>query len=255
MLRFRSWAAWNSRCIKDAMGKRAARGAKVDAPLYLSRVMVATKFDASFEAFAQAVGGRNAETFFLRVLQYAADHDGASGTVAVPRRQLGATVLSRWYDPVSRKTGEAVYDALLASNICVLSVDMSTDKSADMSRPPSPYPTLYPPSPTGGERSPSAPEPQEPQDDRPLRPRERQRYAKVLDYVIRCGTQLEIAVARRRRADLDIVSDDTMRDLLAGEYRWVSSERIAKLRNGVHVAKNPRSSAGNGPPIDDRHPT
>ena len=155
--------------LKDVAAKRQARGIPLNAPLSLAKVIVVTRLDEHFADFAQRVGGRSAETFFLRAIQVAADSHGSSGAISVPRHLFGQLVLSRSWDLVSRKTGEVVYDALLASSICIPSADSSADSSADMPAPssadrsalpsadvstfclrppsPSPSPSVFPPTP------------------------------------------------------------------------------------------------------------
>lgn len=132
MIRFRRWIDHNRRALKDIAAKRRARGISETAPLSLERVIVAVHLDTEFAAFAEAVGGAVAETFFLRALQYAADHDGHSGAIRVDRARFAAVVLSRPWHVVHRSVGERVYDALLASTICVSEdAPLSADKSAD----------------------------------------------------------------------------------------------------------------------------
>lgn len=171
ILRFRSWQQHNRRALKDVAEKRAARGVRLDAPLSLAKVVVVTHLDEQFASFAQLVGGPVAETYFLRALQWAADRGGAVGAVSCERFRFGPVVLSRPWHIVSRRTGEKVYDALLASNICVLSTDTSvdlprykstdksTDPSKDVSPPPSPSPSpeVSPPTPLAGGSESAAP--------------------------------------------------------------------------------------------------
>lgn len=162
VLQFRKWLSHNRRALKDVALKRRDRTVPLNAPLSLAKVIVTTHLDAQFADFAARVGGPVAETYFLRALQYAADHDGAAGAVRCPRASFGPIVLSRPWHVVSKATGEKVFDALLASNICILSadtsVDLSTllpaDKSKDLSRPPSPSPSVpsLPPATAGAER-------------------------------------------------------------------------------------------------------
>lgn len=149
MIQFRSWQKHNSRALKDVDSKRTKRGVDLDAPLSMQRILLVTHLDEDFAAFAAAVGGAVAETYFIRAMQYAAEHDGRRGCIRVERALFGPIVLSKKWHVVSRATGEKVYDALLASRICVRiapaggpetapesplsSVDLSADKSADTS--------------------------------------------------------------------------------------------------------------------------
>lgn len=150
MLRFRSWAEHNRRIVKDVQRKRGERGVPQDKPLALERVILSSRLDLDFAAFAEMVGGRCAESFFVRALQYAATHDGVNGTVQVSRAMFGPIALSTPWDLVSSEEGAKVYDALLATGICVpfvrakvpdtsapassdVSADVSADKTADVS--------------------------------------------------------------------------------------------------------------------------
>lgn len=254
MIRFRKWAEHNKSAIKDIIRTRTKRGVRVDAPVAMTKVLLVVKFDANFERFASTVGGEMAETYFLRAIQYAADRDGFLGSIRVPRDRFGAVVLSRQWHQCSRASGEKVYDALLSSGICVtcadadfeaelrrviavMSADKTKDKTGIMSPPPSPTPspTPFPPSPLpGGESSPSAAEPQERNgSDHHVRPRDRERFEKVLEYVIRCGAGHEQAFAleTRRRFRASGVTDPEITSILSGTFRWVTPEKLARFIN------------------------
>lgn len=147
MLMIRSWRKHNRRILKDVTRNRVKRKIAIDAPLSLERIILSTRLDSHFAVFAETVGGRCAESFFVRTLQYAAEHDGRHGRIEVPRERFGPAVLTTAWDVVSRKDGERCYDALLASGICVpfvrgqdcgqdcdCGMGKSADKSADTSR-------------------------------------------------------------------------------------------------------------------------
>lgn len=144
MLSIRSWRKHNRRILKDVARNRIKREIALDAPLPLERVIVSTRLDQNFAAFAETIGGRCAETYFLRVLQYAAAHDGRHGRIEVTRDRFGPVVLTTAWDVVTKREGERCYDALLSSTLCVpytrgqvcdpgcdCMVDPSADKSSD----------------------------------------------------------------------------------------------------------------------------
>lgn len=132
MIRFRRWREHNRRALKDVADKREKRGIPASAPLAMQKVIVATHLDAQFADFADRVGGAVAETYFLRAMQYAAEHDGHDGSIRVSRERFGPTVLGRPWQMVSKETGKKVYDALLRSTICVpIDGPPSADESAD----------------------------------------------------------------------------------------------------------------------------
>lgn len=190
-IRFRRWYEHNRRALKDIEAKRKQRGIPQNAPLSLMRVIVATQLDTQFATFAAAVGGRFAETMLVRSLQYAAMTAPQRGEIAVTRDNFAAIVLSRPWDLVGRTTGERVYDALLASTICIPSADESADESADRSvdeengcpqtgprtcpRPPSPSPSVLPLTPPAPREGDSA----SPYGNDHVRPREARRVAEA----------------------------------------------------------------------------
>lgn len=69
--------------------------------------------------------------------------------------------------------------------------------------------------------------------DRPLRPRERERFGKVLDYAVQCGAAADraLAVDLRRRHREGQVSDAEIAAQLAGPLAWVTRERLARWTN------------------------
>lgn len=175
MLSIRSWRKHNRRILKDVARNRVKREIALDAPLPLERVIVSTRLDQNFAAFAETIGGRCAETYFLRVLQYAAAHDGRHGRIEVTRDRFGPVVLTTAWDVVTKREGERCYDALLSSTLCVpyargqvcgpdcdcmvdpsadKSLDGDSDKSRDDPHPASsdlrPASSEHPPTPSGG---------------------------------------------------------------------------------------------------------
>lgn len=243
MIRFRRWNEHNARTIADIEGKRKARGGRVEAPISLYRVMVATHLDPQFEVFANRVGGAMAEGLFLRALQYAAEHDGRGGSIRVERERWGALVLSKTWHAAPKSLGCKVYDALLESTICVPLVSPAgaaavytegdtegdTEVSPAVMHPIATSAATTPPlPPAGGEDGPSDPEPQERSGK--LRPRDRERFGRVLEYVIRCGTQADItrALDLRRRVRTEGVPDGEVATLLDRDFAWVTRERLAR---------------------------
>lgn len=120
-------------------------------PYTMEKLLIARQFDRNFAVFAKIVGTRQAETFWVRTLQFVADGQGLSGMIHVPRIQFGAVVLSRrspYRDVVSAKLGGKVWDALIAAGLAAevedtLSVPLS-EKLSDSSRYPSPSPSPSP---------------------------------------------------------------------------------------------------------------
>lgn len=85
---------------------------------------------------------------------------------------------------------------------------------------------------------------------RPLRRRERERFGKVLDYAVVCGTTTEQATARvdreaHRRQPLE---DDRIVELLAGRYAWVTRPKLARwLAEGRVGWRKRRDAAASEP--------
>lgn len=92
---------------------------------------------------------------------------------------------------------------------------------------------------------------------RPLRPRERERFAKVLDYAVLRGTTAEQAMARvdreaHRRQPLD---DARIAELLAGRYAWVTRQKLARwLAEGRVGWRERRAAAEQAPRRVAAHP-
>lgn len=88
----------------------------------------------------------------------------------------------------------------------------------------------YPPPPSKGGSDAAAERNGHDVATRPLRPRERERFGKVLDYAVLLGTTAEQAMARvdreaHRRGPL---GDDRIAELLAGRYAWVTRPKLAR---------------------------
>lgn len=140
MLHIRSWEKHQNAVIAKAKWTRQDRVEKGKAPpesltsaLSIQSVSVACVLDENFAEFAERVGGSVAESYLLRTLQYVANGHALDGVVPVPREKFGAIVLSRHWHIVSRRIGETVYDALLASGIATIhepSVGGSTGRSS-----------------------------------------------------------------------------------------------------------------------------
>ncbi len=116
----------------------------------------------------------------------------------------------------------------------VCDVSAGTVSVAVAANPPSPLPggriepaarDETPAEPGVVEKSDPGPRP----DPRPLRPRDRERYRRVLDYVAACGDLQAQTLARERRRE-GPVPDSTLRDRLEREYAWVTSDRLARHR-------------------------
>jgi hypothetical protein len=161
-LRIRSWERHQSAVLKKARWTRESRvkAGTADAstlknPLSIQSVSVACVFDDDFRRFAEIVGGRHAETYLIRVLQYVASGHALDGIVPVSRDKFGTLVLSRQWDIVPPATGAKVYDALLAARLAVPLVDPQDDPQDDPLEDPSrarsrPVPSRPPPSHAGG---------------------------------------------------------------------------------------------------------
>lgn len=88
--------------------------------------------------------------------------------------------------------------------------------------------------PSGGEESGAPP-------GRALRPRDRERYGRVLEYVIRCGISRRepagrstpVALERRRELQAGATGDAEIADRLQSEYAWVTAERLARWKDGA----------------------
>lgn len=72
-----------------------------------------------------------------------------------------------------------------------------------------------------------------------LRPRDRERYERILEYVVRCGTThadapdgRRVDVARSRRVALrsNLVTDEQIATQLATDYAWVTKEKLARFK-------------------------
>jgi len=123
-IRIRSWWAHQSGRLNDIVTKRKRRKASGSRTsgrgIALGAITVCTDLgEENFIEFAEAVGGRRAETYLLRTLQRVAQVDPLQGVILTPREKFGRVVLSREWDAVSPSAGRKVYDALVASGIAV----------------------------------------------------------------------------------------------------------------------------------------
>lgn len=138
-LRLLRWNEWQGRPIGDILRKRKARGGNLSAPLALSYVAVAVRFDETFDDFVAALPAQlqpRADALFLRVLQTAGLVGGSEGDLRYPPALFAGAVLARPWDPVSRKVGEVVFDALVQARIAVpLSAQTGAPAGADAGRP------------------------------------------------------------------------------------------------------------------------
>jgi len=273
MIRISAWHTWQGNVIHAALRTRRTRlkaaGADlalVGQPLSIASVSVAAKFDADFQTFAARLGRPDADALFLRVLQYAAQGHGLAGTVPVPRSHFGAIVLARAWHVVSRKLGEAVYDALIESGLAtplgsephsgnVSSYETgcetcSASRNEARSRRPSravPCRSEEPPPPPskGGEEVAPPDDPEPPAEPAPdLRPRDRERLARILEYVIHCGAFGERgqALSLRQRFRVGDIRDHEIAQLLE-LYRWVTPDRLARFEKDRPNGAQPPGAA------------
>lgn len=232
MIRVRSWDKWQSNSFRDAQRKRNKRAELGASPrrktFVMAWVAVAVELDDTFAEFAKTVGGKGAESYLIRVLQYAARKSPFEGEINVERGAFGPVVLTCGWEIVSPAKGRKVYDALLSSGLCVRATSgthpgLVRDRSASSERYESERES--PPSPPHGGGADFG------LDAKPIRPRDRDRLGKILDYVVRCGsTQAEqsAAVRLRRRFQSDEMPDAEIRTALA-RYRHVTANRLAKF--------------------------
>ena len=127
MIRIRSWWKWQGPCISRVIKNRnwrnnspkVAASTPLDAPFSMQSVSIGASFDQHFAGFAEKLARGKAESYFVRVLQYAAHHGALFGVVDVDRKHFGTLVLSRAWDVVSTPEGGKVHDALVASGMCL----------------------------------------------------------------------------------------------------------------------------------------
>lgn len=116
MLRIAKWHDWQAAPLTKIRGKRKENKVAENAPYAMPKVFVASALDGRFVDFAESVGS-NAESYFLRTLQYVALHDPFGGTVNVRREAFGPIVLTRAWDVVGKAKGCLIFDAFLATGI------------------------------------------------------------------------------------------------------------------------------------------
>ena len=118
-LRVIKWERWQGSAVRRIKAKRAARGS--ESPVKsLDFLWISSTFSDDFRIMALGLppGLRpKSDAFLLRILQGVATSSPEDGILRITRDTLGPLVLSRWYDRVSRASGAAVYDALLAAGI------------------------------------------------------------------------------------------------------------------------------------------
>lgn len=88
-------------------------------PLSINSISIASVLDDDFAKFAEMVGGKYAETYLVRVLQYVANGHALTGEINVSPSKFGTLVLSREWDIVSPGRGRKVYEALIESGIAL----------------------------------------------------------------------------------------------------------------------------------------
>jgi hypothetical protein len=138
------WADWQRPVLKTVVSKRMKRGTDMHKPYSLPWFAVSAAFAdhggrGSFLRFAELVGGRAAETFWIRVLQYVAATDPFRGSLAVRPETLGRSALARPWDGVSADVGRRVYQALIDSGLAEEIEPSDARLSVDASVPTSPY--------------------------------------------------------------------------------------------------------------------
>lgn len=129
MIRIAQWPRWQGRAIYEVVRKRKDRRRK----LSLSFIALTADWDDRFMSFARLLGSREqpvADSYLVRVLQYAARHGAETGRIHVERRRFGAMVLSTRFADVGSKLGARVYDALLESGIAVPDAENPAPPSA-----------------------------------------------------------------------------------------------------------------------------
>lgn len=265
MIRIRAWHRWQGPVIHAVIRSRRSRNGvdpkDVFRPLSIHSVSVSARLDADFLRFAEILGRRDADALWLRVLQYAATTHAGRGDVPVARKTFAVLVLSRPWNTVKKSVGEAVYDALLESGLaeplgsewhsgnvscyepgCV-ACNVTSHVSRSGSRAAIPFRAvpIHPPfPPQGGQVAPLAQDgqqsdpaaPEEP--PRNFRPRDRERLAAVLEYVLRCGTPVERDHARslRERLDAGQIPEAENVALLEDRFRWVTRDKLARGIDG-----------------------
>lgn len=259
------WFEWQGPFIAKALKERRRRAEKalnegreprrIDAPLALTRFSA----DACIEetvAELESLGVRYPLDVLWRLLAHVAKNSGATG---------GLRVLSgRYFGVLVNRTGRSAQNALNALLQCgVLAegepvlpqhiarlmepIRATTDAATHgttknegmaprMPRNARAFPDAdpeesppYPPG--GGEPSAGA----SPGNGKPFRPRDRERFALVLDYVAQCGVlrERDSAVEIRKRLRDGEVTDDEIAEMLAGSFAWVTADRLKRWQGGA----------------------
>lgn len=244
MLRIRSWAKWQGDALYDRLRKRSPAGRS--RPMTLAYIAVATNLEdvsGNFARFSDQIGcGIDARGYLTMVLGYVGRMAATTGVITCSREQFGAVVLTDPTVQTKRAKGVAVYDALISSGIAEeVSPEEVREVSREASREASP-PTSRevggrrgeerrgdtpPPPSEGGECSPLA------TDGPSMRPRDRERFGRVLDYVIQCGTipERDAATMIRHRLRSGDVTDHEIRELMNGKLSWVTADKLARHFN------------------------
>lgn len=123
-----AWELWQGKAFGDTLRKRKERGTSNEKPLSMGWMAVTTSFYRSerFLAFAEIIGrARDAEAFWLRLLQFVGREDAIGGTIRTRPEGWGPIVLTVELDLVDSATGLLVYEAVLLSHLCSPVPDMS----------------------------------------------------------------------------------------------------------------------------------
>lgn len=261
MIRIRAWTKWQGPAVYQIVRKRV-KGAR-HLPVVLNYVAVATNFDdktGNFERFAALVGGGIlARGYLTMVFGHMAREDASTDILRCGPDQFGHLVLSDRSISTPPRVGRKVYEALILSGIAE---EIEPAKEAKSGREPSP-PDSRPDSPpsglpsgrgrldcigldsplsplSGGTSQPSEPEPQDDPDadsdepgptGRPLRPRARERFAKMLDFACtHPASNLELPgdLALRRKFAAGEMTDDEIRAAMDGRLKWVTKAKLAR---------------------------
>jgi hypothetical protein len=145
-LRIVKWFEWQRRALYDSTRGRAKDGRLKRRLSYVALSVECT--GKEFLAFAAAVGGRNAETFWVRTIQYVGLHAPETGVLTGISRRNFAQVLSRPHDSVKPGTAAKVFDALLLSGLAT-SGPVPEGVTAPVPAPYTPQVPVPVPAPTG----------------------------------------------------------------------------------------------------------
>lgn len=125
-IRLRSWRKCQASVVNKVEWQRKKRvedgSASPDSlrnPLSINSISINSVLDDNFAKFAEMVGGKHAETYLVRVLQYVANGHALTGEINVSPGKFGTLVLSREWDIVSPARGRKVYKALIESGIAL----------------------------------------------------------------------------------------------------------------------------------------